>query len=280
LKNDYITENNLIEALWNQNLPQFFEKKVHQVYNDFIERNGQTMYMTEYVPELLKRGFNGIPWDLEVHQLLLKKIVAQEQFPSTLVSGIKVEGDQIISEQIQMDSTFEKCPIAEAAGIPLFVKKLPIPGKQVGNDGRYIIVRMMSEPSTGIAPIRWVYGGALEPAPPVLVARSDGIPFTKEDWKVLDEFEMKMLDDGPRQVTRKDFVDFANHHSADANLILEIFFPKGKRVRIVELRENCALNDKTGEITGQYGNGRVGVTVDGLEEAVAVKPRNIQIFNQ
>jgi hypothetical protein len=141
LKNDYITENNLIEALWNQNLPQFFEKKVHQVYNEFIERNGQTdaegfiMYMTEYVPELLKRGFNGIPWDLEVHQLLLKKIVAQEQFPATLVSGIKVEGDQIISEQIQMDSTFEKCPIAEAAGIPLFVKKLPIPGKQVGLEG-------------------------------------------------------------------------------------------------------------------------------------------------
>jgi hypothetical protein len=86
---------------------------------------------------------------------------------------------------------------------------------------------------------------------------------------------MKMLDDGPRQVTRKDFVDFANHHSADANLILEVLFPKGKRVRIVELRKNCALNDKTGEITGQYGNGRVGVKVDGLEEAVAVKPGNI-----
>ena len=108
--------------------------------------------MTTYVLELLKRGFNDIPWDLEVHQLLLKKIVPCQGFPATLVSGIKVEGDQIILERIQMDSTFEKCPIATAAGIPLFVKKLPIPGKQVGNGGTYIIVRMMSEPSTGIAP--------------------------------------------------------------------------------------------------------------------------------
>ncbi len=47
-----------------------------------------------------------------------------------------------------------------------------------------------------------------------------------------------------------------------------------------DLEVNYEDLNKTGEITGQYGNGRVGVKVDGLEEAVAVKPRNIQIFNQ
>jgi hypothetical protein len=198
-------------------------------------------------------------------------------FPATLVSGIKVEGDQIILERIQMDSTFEKCPIATAAGIPLFVKKLPIPGKQVGNGGRYIIVRMMSEPSTGIAPFHWCYGGSLQPAPPVLVARSDGIPFTKEDWDVLDEFEMKMLNNGPREVTRQDFLNFAKQHSSNANLILETSFPKGQRVRMVKLKKNSALNDKTGQTTGQYGNGRVAIKVDGLDEVVAVKPVNLKI---
>lgn len=107
----------------------------------------------------------------------------------------------------------------------------------------------------------------------VLVARSDAIPFALEDWKVLDEFEMKMLDDGPRQVTRKDFVVFANQYSTYANLILQTLFPKGKRAGIV----NIALNDKLGKITGQYGNGRVGTKVDGLDVAVGVKPGNLKI---
>jgi hypothetical protein len=61
------------------------------------------------------------------------------------------------------------------------------------------------------------------------------------------------------------------------NLILEILFPKGQRERIVELRKNFALNDKTGQITGQYGNGSVMIKVDGQEEVVAVKPGNLKI---
>jgi hypothetical protein len=113
--------------------------------------------------------------------------------------------------------------------------------------------------------------------PPVLVARSDGIPFTKEDWDVLDEFEMKMLDNGPREVTRQDFLNFAKQHSSNANLILETSFPKGQRVRMVKLKKNSALNDKTGQTTGQYGNGRVVIKVDGLDEVVAVKPVNLKI---
>jgi len=46
----------------------------------------------------------------------------------------------------------------------------------------------------------------LPPAPTVLVARNDSIQFTINDWQVLDDFEMAMLDDGPRKVTRKDFI--------------------------------------------------------------------------
>jgi hypothetical protein len=61
------------------------------------------------------------------------------------------------------------------------------------------------------------------------------------------------------------------------NLILEILFPKGQRERIVKLRKNFALNDKTGQITGQYGNGSVMIKVDGQEEVVAVKPGNLKI---
>ncbi len=75
-KNNCINEDNLTQALWNHNLPQFFENQVRRIYNEYIERSEQPepvfMYMTQYVPELLSRGFDGIPWDLEAHQLLKK----------------------------------------------------------------------------------------------------------------------------------------------------------------------------------------------------------------
>ena len=67
---------------------------------------------------------------------------------------------------------------------------------------------MMSDPAEGLAPIDWQYGGMLEPAPSVLVARSDSIEFNKNDWAVLDDFEMEMLDDRPRDLKRKGFIQF------------------------------------------------------------------------
>jgi hypothetical protein len=45
------------------------------------------------------------------------------------------------------------------------------------------------------------------------------------------------------------------------------------------LKKNIALNDKTGEITGQYGNERAEIKVDGLEDVVEVKPRNLKIIS-
>lgn len=72
---------------------------------------------------------------------------------------------------IQVDSTFEKCPIAHAAGIPLYVKRLFNQPRTKSNN--YIIVRMMSDPLKGIAPLDWQYGGQFEPAPSVLMARND-----------------------------------------------------------------------------------------------------------
>lgn len=208
-----------------------------------------------------------------MHKLLTKRAVSHQDFPPKLVTGVKIEGDQIVSAQVQMDSEFEKCPIAAAAGIPLFVKRLGVSGRKVENGSCYIIVRMMSEPDIGLAPPRWQYGGIFGPATPVLVARSDGISFTKDDWVVLDDFEMQML---PRKVTRNDFIHFANQYSnRHANVILEALFPKGQRVRLVGLESNTVLNGKPGSITGQYENGRVGVKVDGLENVVTVKPGNL-----
>lgn len=83
----------------------------------------------------------------------------------------------------------------------------------------------------------WKYGGMLEPAPPVLVARNDGIAFNVNDWAVLDDFEMKMLDNGPRSVTRKDFIKFVNkkYKLNTSNIVLEALYPKENKVKAHEL---------------------------------------------
>ena len=106
-----------------------------------------------------------------------------------------------------------ECPIALAAGIHIFVKRQKV-------NKAFIIVRMMSELNTALAPMSWQYGGINGPAPPVLVARKDGIPFSCDDYWILDEFSCRMFDDGPREVTRKDFMDFAKEKTLCANLIL------------------------------------------------------------
>ena len=52
----------------------------------------------------------------------------------------------------------------------------------------YLIVRLMSQPSYGLAPMDWQYGGLQGPAPPVLIARSDSVEFTLRDYEIMDDF--------------------------------------------------------------------------------------------
>ena len=69
----------------------------------------------------------------------------------------------------------------------------------------------------------------MSPAPVVLVARSDSVQFNIEDWYILDDFEIAMLDDGPRNVTRKDFIQFvkARYSEDKSNIVLGALYQKG-----------------------------------------------------
>lgn len=66
----------------------------------------------------------------------------KQKIETASVMGLRVETDQLHPKMIQIDSTFEKCPIAHAAGIPLYVKRLFNEPRKKSNN--YIIVRMMS----------------------------------------------------------------------------------------------------------------------------------------
>lgn len=94
------------------------------------------------------------------------------------------------------------------------------------------------------------------PAPICVAARIDSIQFDVHDWQVLDDFEMAMLDDGPRNVTRRDFVYFVKAQYADskANIVLEALYPKGTKCRVDGLLGKVELNGKIGICNGIYQN--------------------------
>ena len=46
----------------------------------------------------------------------------------------------------------------------------------------------MSNTSDGLAPVEWQYGGRLGPAPPVVLARKDQVPFSKHDFELILEY--------------------------------------------------------------------------------------------
>lgn len=147
--------------------------------------------------------------------------------------GVLIYGSNVThAPRITIDDSFEAVPVARCAGIPLVVKRQPHPSSPVKlkSGQRHVIVRVMSDPDIGIADIPWQYGGAFGPAPPVLAGRSDGVPFSVEEWNLMDDFEMAMLDtsDGPRRVTRKALCKlsfkhqcFPQHHYCARSTLLQ-----------------------------------------------------------
>ncbi|CAK4695904.1 hypothetical protein LEN26_011011 [Aphanomyces euteiches] len=203
-KTDYFQgREDLTRVLLTGDLPKWFEAKVLKQIKDVKQAGG---YLGYYLLNLIDRGFAAIPWDYEL--LDLAKIQS--------VMGLVVDGSTVTPKQVVLDASFQPCPIAAAAGIPLVVKKLQ--GKGIKSNV-YIISRMMSEPLIGLARREWSYGGTHGVAPQVLAARRDNVAFEPSDWYALDDFEMEMLDDGPRRVTRDDFVRWAKSYS---NPIVEL----------------------------------------------------------
>ena len=78
---------------------------------------------------------------------------------------------------------------------------------------------------------------------------------------MLDDFEMEMLDDGPRPVKKKDFIQFvkARYSQNTSNIVLEALFPKGSKWKAHGMITNIELNGKVGFCIGVNSNQRVGV---------------------
>lgn len=205
--------------------------------------------------------------------------------------GVCVDRTNVQNKNVQLDGSFEKCPIAWALGIPLMVKRLPGWLSQQESTGMELIVRMMGDPDSGLAPFDWQYGWINGPAPPVLLERSDEHEFTTDEWCILDDFICGYYSECPsRRVNRKDFTSFVkgcaslahiNHQRANGFLDvwehLELRYPEGSHVKATGLSSEAGrlLNGKIGVINGRYEYGRIGILFPEPFGVKALKPRNI-----
>lgn len=135
------------------------------------------------------------------------------------------------------------------------------------------------------------------PAPVVALGRLDGLPFTHDCFYLLDDFEMRMLDEGPRYVGPRDFDEFisevgprdfdefiseTDHQEHEegyeherATIGLAWKFPPNCMVMARGLKSNTDLNGQLGKVIGKYQQGRVGVQFRSGIKAL-IKPQNIQ----
>lgn len=205
-----------------------------------------------------------------------------------MVSGVCIVGSRVQDvEDLEVDSTWEPCPVGRAAGVPLVVKRAPADDSTEGLTF-FLCSRLMTVPETGAAHADWQYGCALGPAPPVWVARTDGLAFCRAEWCLFDDFVTSWFEEGPRRVARLDFSGFIkncmsfaleNHHPAhyflDVVDALDVRYPQGVRVKAVGLK-TTDLNGAVGEVTGRYENGRVGVLFPDPFGVKALRPQSLQ----
>ena len=188
-----------------------------------------------------------------------------------MVPGIRFVGASIRDADVSADASFEPCPVAHAVGIPLLVKREPAPGVP---SNRHLCVRFMTDPLIGLAPLDWQYGGCLGDAPPVVAARSDGIPFTTRGYAALDEFMCDKLREGPKQVTRGMLMRFlgGDQGCIDLSKSLHLRFPPGTSVKLFGLRNAVELSGVIGSVVDRYQYGRVGVKLPDPHGTKALKP--------
>lgn len=226
----------------------------------------------------MKRGFKDINWDITAHELCKsetpppkrKTPPPKKQEVANTTTGVLVIGSTVTEAadiSMTMRALDEYVPIAKAVGIPLVARRLPREANAKPSKHNKIC-RFMSIPSLGIAPMEWQYGGQLAAAPPVHLFRTDGIPFTTEDWDLLDEFEMAMLDGGPMDVEPIHFVNYIESRCFNSEvsftLVLEKRYPVHSQYYAINLVNAKHLNGQLGTVVS-FENGRIGLKFPNCE---------------
>mmetsp|Transcript_48618 Transcript_48618/g.157092 ORF Transcript_48618/g.157092 Transcript_48618/m.157092 type:complete len:342 (-) Transcript_48618:96-1121(-) len=204
-----------------------------------------------------------------------------------MVLGVRVHGDKVVDVDVALDDNFRSVPVPSMLGVPLVYKIMSGTGGDDSHIRSNIIVRFMSDPMDGFAPPEWQYGGQRGPAPPVVLVRKDKVPFSVQDWSVLEEFMGDWRDQCCEAEENRSAVseqilqpgslrDFVREQREfRPTSFLDLQFPLGSIV-IAEGLSIHELNGKEGEVA-QFGRERVGVRFPGRDEPVALKPERLRM---
>lgn len=207
----------------------------------------------------------------------------------------------VTEDEILVESDgFEHVPTALRLGFPLMVKRLhdvqDATGETLEPAQRIYVFSLMETPGLGL-PITWNANGKETKLPPLQAVRSDGVPFTLQDWKCLTEFRRYLEEtyiefERPWHYTPDDFKKwvriFVNGQClnkeqehpeafADIDPCLDRRFPIGLRVKAVGTSKE-ELNGRSGTVT-KYDvvKGRVGVEFAQPYGLLSLKGANLYI---
>ena len=203
------------------------------------------------------------------------------------VLGVRVHGDSVTDVDVHLDDSFKGVPVPNKIGIPLAYKLMSGTGGDDSHIKSNAIVRFMADPDDGWAPDTWQYGGRKGPAPPVVLARKDKLPFSVQDWLSLDKymsdwreelFEPKddRGDVGLMWLTIDAYKTYVRDHKDEAqSAMLSLQFPIGSTVVPSGLSLD-KLNGRKGKVK-RYSRDRVGVQFpDG--PITALKPERLTLI--
>ena len=209
---------------------------------------------------------------------------------AAMVLGVRVHGDSVKDVDVTLDDSFRAVPVPTLCGVPVLWKKMSGTGGDDSHIRSNIIVRFMADPDDGFAPDHWQYGGGMGPAPPVVLARKDRLPFSTQEWEVLTEYmsiwtEELMGVEDDRHVVNVNFLtpcSFSAYVQQNREnfpaAFLSLIFPLGSTVVPSGLSIE-PLNGIEGEVV-QYSRDRVGVRFPDSAEPVALKPKRLTVVRE
>lgn len=206
-----------------------------------------------------------------------------------MVFGVRVYGDSVVNTEVVLNDLFCPVPIAAALGIPIVYKKMSGTGGDDSHIKSNAIVRFMVDPDDGLAPGEWQYGGAMGPAPPVVLARRDKVPFSVHDWDTMFSYISEWSDEAceaeddrqsvnRRYITPAAFKQFVHDNKDEHPLgFLSLRFPLHSTV-IAQGLSMDELNHVDGEVL-QYSRDRVGIKFPD-REIVALKSERLTLVRE
>jgi len=207
-----------------------------------------------------------------------------------MVLGVRVHGDRIEDAHVIVDGTFRAVPVPTECGVPLLYKKMSGTGGDDSHIRSSVIVRMMADPEDGFAPYEWQYGGRMGPAPPVVLARRDQLPFSSQDWDVMDRYIQEWMEEGAdaeegrqdvsrRYLNPEAFRRYVQARASEApTAFLPVRFPLGSTVVAQGLAGAAELNGQEGEVA-QYSRNRLGVRYPD-RDVVALRPERLTLLRE